>query len=161
MKYSRSYICGCSDGSLPSRERGLKSVLGPGVPVGPESLPSRERGLKSGIDSLPVAFVPSLPSRERGLKFGHRLIVRHPRASLPSRERGLKSVRAWASGTRRRVAPFTGAWIEINSIMDGTNGLRSLPSRERGLKLVGVVCFPSFCLSLPSRERGLKSPCPA
>ena len=34
--------------------------------------------------------------------------------SLPSRERGLKSVWSLGYGIRKTVAPFAGAWIEIN-----------------------------------------------
>ena len=76
--------------SLPSRERGLKSVYNKlyesSLLVAPfagawieiilsrdlsamnESLPSRERGLKSSILDTENASSLSLPSRERGLK---------------------------------------------------------------------------------------------
>ena len=36
-------------------------------------------------------------------------------SSLPSRERGLKSGRGQGGRRGQRVAPFTGAWIEISS----------------------------------------------
>jgi len=32
------------------------------------------------------------------------------------------------------VAPFTGAWIEITSVVTSTNAVASHPSRVRGLK---------------------------
>ena len=32
------------------------------------------------------------------------------------------------------VAPFAGAWIEINGHIDSDGNYTSLPSRERGLK---------------------------
>ena len=37
---------------------------------------------------------------------------------------------------RLRVAPFTGAWIEIMVAVKGRYLIRSLPSRERGLKFM-------------------------
>ena len=36
--------------------------------------------------------------------------------------------------TRKGVAPFAGAWIEIVTINATINAVMSLPSRERGLK---------------------------
>ena len=54
--------------SLPTRERGLKSVLVLHLDGCIRSLPTRERGLKS---LQPVKFrfiIASLPTRERGLK---------------------------------------------------------------------------------------------
>ena len=39
------------------------------------------------------------------------------------------------------VAPFAGAWIEIlYEVIEKLIDLTSLPSRERGLKSCGVVC---------------------
>ena len=55
--------------------------------------------------------------------------------SLPSRERGLKSIAYYTAMKPPSVAPFAGAWIEIekwNNIKSGAKA--SLPSRERGLK---------------------------
>ena len=99
----------------------------------------------------------SPPSRERGLKFleaGQRV---GDGVSLPSRERGLKSVRRAPSPWTWRVAPFTGAWIEIDSGRDKSAvEQQSLPSRERGLKLDAACGRPAYDMSLPSRERGLK-----
>ena len=76
------------------------------------------------------------------------------------------------------VAPFAGAWIEIDIRKNGEKNSMSLPSRERGLKWHNCPVFParhhvapfagawieiykrgeSLYLesSLPSRERGLK-----
>ena len=86
-KYPNSSSC---IGSLPSRERGLKSYLlrhtfgtsfvaplaGARIEIlywvswypQPLSLPSRERGLKSLLPSTAGSKNRSLPSRERGLK---------------------------------------------------------------------------------------------
>ena len=55
----------------------------------------------------------SLPSRERGLKSHPVSAVRAGPWSLPSRERGLKLVVRNVFKLLLRVAPFTGAWIEI------------------------------------------------
>ena len=54
--------------SLPSRERGLKLVLGELLYQLAGSLPSRERGLKYQVGQGLPLFQRSLPSRERGLK---------------------------------------------------------------------------------------------
>ena len=56
------------------------------------SLPSRERGSKPDKCARPISDRQSLPSRERGSKHNDRV------SFLPY----------------RRVAPFTGAWIETN-----------------------------------------------
>ena len=57
-----------------------------------QSLPSRERGLKSPIENDNSGKLSSLPSRERGLKF----------------------LKLEISFLRNSVAPFAGAWIEID-----------------------------------------------
>ena len=54
--------------------------------------------------------------------------------SLPSRERGLKLDRTPLLVSRKQVAPFTGAWIEIWRNRRYAACVPSLPSRERGLK---------------------------
>ena len=84
------------------------------VPYPKKSLPSRERGLKSLGDLESVNVEQSLPSRERGLK----CLDKHSRSlveqSLPSRERGLKSLGDLESVNVEQVAPLAGAWIEID-----------------------------------------------
>ena len=57
--------------------------------------------------------MPSLPSRERGLKFLCSGLGSLPKRSLPSRERGLKLMKNSVKNIFRKVAPLTGAWIEI------------------------------------------------
>ena len=88
--YPSFCICGVMV-SLPSRERGLKYLVGLNQARATKSLPSRERGLKLTGNPKTSGSAMSLPSRERGLKFW---------AVLP--------VDSWLP-----VAPFTGAWIEI------------------------------------------------
>ena len=56
------------------------------------------------------------------------------RESLPLRERGLKSSRKPWACLLTRVAPFTGAWIEIWQPREPRKHRQSLPLRERGLK---------------------------
>ena len=79
-------------------------------------------------------MVLSLPSRERGLKFVKVIFRSLIAVSLPSRERGLKSRPYLYQLRYSRVAPFAGAWIEINPFDKVIKPKRSLPSRERGLK---------------------------
>ena len=76
--------------------------------------------------------------------------------SLPSRERGLKLGTGITSLTEEMVAPFAGAWIEIQPINALPAPERSLPSRERGLKYTQENPVKLLWWSLPSRERGLK-----
>ena len=78
-----------------------------------ESLPSRERGLKFRSKNVLKDKNLSLPSRERGLKSPRPSIGVVADRSLPSRERGLKSFLFSTDAVGYRVAPFTGAWIEI------------------------------------------------
>ena len=56
----------------------------------------------------------------------------------------------------RRVAPFTGAWIEIVRQKTYVELDASLSSRERGLKYLPNHAQPELRQSLPSWERGLK-----
>ena len=58
--------------------------------------------------------IGSLPSRERGLKFQSCGPGQGRTGSLPSRERGLKYRLGVSLGVFVLVAPFTGAWIEID-----------------------------------------------
>ena len=98
----------------------------------------------------------SLPLRERGLKLKAIDYRTSDVSSLPLRERGLKYLSNEAADPEQIVAPFAGAWIEID-YMEKTEGVTvSLPLRERGLKSVFVSAECPVCGSLPLRERGLK-----
>ena len=80
-------------------------------------------------------YVSSLPSRGRGLKCNDIQLTYGKNLSLPSRGRGLKCSVGAQMIAQGRVAPFTGAWIEIKSALGfGTAVAVSLPSRGRGLK---------------------------
>ena len=58
---------------------------------------------------------------------------------------------------RRKVAPFVGAWIEILHALPASAATTSLLSWERGLKLLKNKTFKLQKRSLLSWERGLKS----
>ena len=167
--------------SLPSRERGLKSICSGRKHTRPSVAPLAGAWIEIIRTAIFHPFSESLPSRERGLKSsllcvgsGHRI------SSLPSRERGLKYHVNLKHCPVSLVAPLAGAWIEIERRSVGVPEIGSLPSRERGLKcrrmyqpgqagsvapLAGAwIEIFAFELeqqerepSLPSRERGLKS----
>ena len=61
--------------------------------IAPLSLPSWERGLKSVIAYADAGRFTSLPSWERGLKSVKKIWQTVKALSLPSWERGLKSIR--------------------------------------------------------------------
>ena len=92
----------------------------------------------------------------------------------------MKSTVILSGSGRSFVAPFAGAWVEIDMACEDKHyANKSLPSRERGLKYLRLVlnikphCVAPFAgawveidtsdataavaESLPSRERGLKS----
>ena len=70
--------------------------------------------------------------------------------SLPSRGRGLKLEEMNDSVNKPNVAPFAGAWIEIQTEQNLSTISKSLPSRGRGLK-----CF--LCVeTTQERSRSLR-----
>ena len=111
--YKENEICCIILLSLPSRERGLKSIKILSVSQKILSLPSRERGLKSQRDHLYTFYCIVAPFAGAWIEILNSLVKF---GSLP-------------------VAPFAGAWIEISDIFLILSALVvSLPSRERGLK---------------------------
>ena len=84
----------------------------------------------------------SHPSRVRGLKSAKAIDSAAAAAkSHPSRVRGLKSATMKVIKGSNRVAPFTGAWIEMRSHhVPSAGSLPSHPSRVRGLKLSVLWC---------------------
>ena len=86
------------------------------------------------VAQSPMEQPRSLPSRERGLKFKCFLLHMGVSGSLPSRERGLKLGGLVGEHLEHLVAPFTGAWIEMDETVTASAPTSSLPSRERGLK---------------------------
>ena len=59
--------------------------------------------------------------------------------------------------TRAYVAPYTGAWIEIQAHRTRLQNTQSHPTRVRGLKLATLTTSPIAIQSHPTRVRGLKS----
>ena len=99
------------------------------------SLPLRERGLKFDRVFLPLFAKKVGPVGGGGFEFGKYAFWAGSGAlSLPLRERGLKLVdaRQWLSD--EVVAPFAGAWIEIEQEITALMEHPSLPLRDRGLK---------------------------
>ena len=125
--YEITEICCIILRSLPSWERGLKSVFAMMWGKIWQSLPSWERGLKLfQQDDYPVS-VESLPSWERGLKFVWLWL------QWQGFCRSLRGSVDWnqhrCDGNRLQcVAPFVGAWIEIGQMTVCINlgGSRSL-----------------------------------
>ena len=135
MKFAEEDIDRHEAESLPSRERGLKSMSKSyalyKLPVAPlagawieiSAYPCRLR--PSSVAPLAGAWIEiadkalcycinlSLPSRERGLKSTGSVAVVDSSKSLPSRERGLKSQLGWCLPELQGVAPLAGAWIEM------------------------------------------------
>ena len=99
------------------------------------SLPSRERGLKSHIIQTGDCVVLSLPSRERGLKFYRRPRRPHSNQVAPLAGAWIEIFSDPSSLPILKVAPLAGAWIEIAKSDYTMTDETSLPSRERGLKL--------------------------
>ncbi len=77
--------------------------------------------------------------------------------SLPSRERGLKLYRRRRNTSQLRVAPFAGAWIEIEWHVGECFLQYVAPFAGAWIEILfaGGKLFVAV-KSLPSRERGLK-----
>ena len=78
------------------------------------SLRSPERGLKYIDYNKNHQTQQSLRSPERGLKFEADSVILTNRESLRSPERGLKLKYLQSKLKAGQVAPFAGAWIEID-----------------------------------------------
>ena len=79
------------------------------------SLPSRERGLKSIWDNVLRTPLHVAPFTGAWIEMRMWSYTLGAHQSLPSRERGLKSLSGHPVLPLTRVAPFTGAWIEIST----------------------------------------------
>ena len=146
---------------------------------GLQSLPSRERGLKSIIYSSHRKIITSLPSRERGLKFLWRCPAGWRWNVAPFAgawiEISVTIAASFALGVApfagawieinsesqrlkaQRVAPFAGAWIEIPTVADCIQTLEVAPFAGAWIEMQKGACWITGRRSLPSRERGLKS----
>ena len=145
-------------GSLPSWERGLKSVWGSLRSILPRVAPLVGAWIEIiGLYSAVNPCHRSLPSWERGLKLWGVDFDLDQLKSLPSWERGLKSALHPLTLLVATVAPLVGAWIEIFINVNCIWKPESLPSWERGLKFWPIWQSRIPSESLPSWERGLKS----
>ena len=77
------------------------------------SLPSRERGLKSLFFCLYKMLYLSLPSRERGLKFSEEETMSPDALVAPFAGAWIEIFALAIAFNAPSVAPFAGAWIEI------------------------------------------------
>ena len=77
------------------------------------------------------------------------------KTSHPTRVRGLKFFLV-ARTVVSCVAPYTGAWIEINSSATSVTAFLSHPTRVRGLKFLLTQSLIGVIQSHPTRVRGLK-----
>ena len=77
--------------------------------------------------------------------------------SLPSRERGLKYNQYLSVITVHNVAPFAGAWIEIDFLPKNIFELLVAPFAGAWIEITCALLLAVIGISsLPSRERGLK-----
>ena len=104
--------------SLPTRERELKFLSYLLVKSNLSSLPTRERELKLHNLVHFLKAVLSLPTRERELKLIDFTEGKMLKKSLPTRERELKSLFHDLQICQHHVAPYTGAWIEIEILKE-------------------------------------------
>ena len=99
--------------SHPSRVRGLKYLLRQQELLEQVSHPSRVRGLKYCLLQIPLKFAKSHPSRVRGLKFRSRRSYFCDGSVAPFTGAWIEIERQVEREKMTEVAPFTGAWIEI------------------------------------------------
>ena len=76
--------------------------------------------------------------------------------SLPSWERGLKSVGYGTGEDSLSVAPFVGAWIEIERNQEREHIISVAPFVGAWIEIKVMYTLPLWTKSLPSWERGLK-----
>ena len=121
------------------------------------SLPTGERGLKSNESNIVVKFVQSLPTGERGLKSVQSAQSNSLPPSLPTGERGLKFMLCLHYVYIFCVAPYWGAWIEINLDSGKKSCWWVAPYWGAWIEITeATVVYPENVESLPTGERGLK-----
>ena len=101
------------NGSLPSRECGLKWHILILIDIVFPSLPSRECGLKSFCPCTPMITGVVTPFAGVWIEIRGKHQKMRGIVSLPSRECGLKYVIALHERKFFIVTPFAGVWIEI------------------------------------------------
>ena len=121
--------------SHPTRVRGLKYHLLDSTMFRLVSHPTRVRGLKLKRCRIVWIRFPSHPTRVRGLKFFRALFVFDTQKVAPYTGAWIEIAWCRCNKIVNVVAPYTGAWIEICSWKDLSNLYWSHPTRVRGLKL--------------------------
>ena len=165
--------------SLPTRERGLKSVSAVSDNDVVVSLPTRERGLKyrknlsflrwqrrslrGSVDWNSFYYTPPLnlprvaPYAGAWIEIADKAFkTASSGASLPTRERGLKSFGGLSGASWVLVAPYAGAWIEITSLSSSDSDSTVAPYAGAWIEIILATSTGCIKPSLPTRERGLK-----
>ena len=94
----------------------MKSLRPTNKRPGHASLPMRERGLKYQQPLLRWVNYKSLPMRERGLKY-RAISIRHLYAVAPYAGAWIEIDLARQELNRLNVAPYAGAWIEMSAVI--------------------------------------------
>ena len=98
----------------------------------------------------------SLPSRERGLKLYSVCPEINPRRVAPFTGAWIEIFPSGTSEPWPRVAPFTGAWIEMTPTGDTQRRDFVAPFTGAWIEIISGERYIARAESLPSRERGLK-----
>ena len=99
-----------------------------------ESLPSRERGLKSLLINLAEHGRKVAPFAGAWIEIFFPPFLLNKQFVAPFAGAWIEITSKSKKRQQSQVAPFAGAWIEIKLLRQNRNRLKSLPSRERGLK---------------------------
>ena len=103
-----------------------------------------------------LVFSMSLPSRERGLKLNTLLRQGLSEGVAPFTGAWIEMDRSSCASPWSSVAPFTGAWIEIYRFHLDLFRLAVAPFTGAWIEISCCVTVGFPISSLPSRERGLK-----
>ena len=157
MKFMQKRNAFCPIQSLPSWERGLKSLTVHRVLPPHKVAPLVGAWIEITFLRCKMYERMSLPSWERGLKFKRNLQFSPCLCVAPLVGAWIEIMADCICPAIMAVAPLVGAWIEIGVINYSSHSpLMSLPSWERGLKFRRITSDRIVIVSLPSWKRGLK-----
>ena len=103
-----------------------------------------------------VLLYQSLPSRERGLKFNGYGNLSDTQKVAPFTGAWIEIFVVITVYIIEQVAPFTGAWIEMSDFDKRQMSQLVAPFTGAWIEISGLVALLKPSKSLPSRERGLK-----
>ena len=136
MKFQSTFEMRISISSLPSRERGLKSLkkhtvttiytVAPFAGAWIEIIELSDNSRLAVVAPFAGAWI-EMTTVKNDLPYLR---------SLPSRERGLKSLFYWKGVAWKNVAPFAGAWIEIFSSCSKMHGTEVAPFAGAWIEIV-------------------------